>query len=644
MKKLLLLIICLSCWIPSFSQTEINLTEEEKEEVWDFMLKTYYPIRIQMDDLYHNPEHFYEDVKIYLKNGSDTDIKTLTELSKEIGPLIPVKIYAVKDSLLANFKIDLVNAVDTTNFYRNNKPFIKNRGGFYNNEIYEQKFDLNSQKKYRQNALRNTVIIGLVAGFKYQRSHSYPTYSNYTAKVPDIYLNPSSSVIKNFYQTRSFSERNISKISKFDKYFIKQVYSDDFTVNLNSFVKEKYGYWKYLNWRSSDGLVMLKIVVFILYFLIAFVIGYKLLFVKAHNSKPKGYVLSSIYIGLIIGFSFALERKMIIYRMGIFDEREERYFTFFQIIEPYLVGVVALAILGCALYFADRVLIKTRDLFYKTILRALIQLVVSGLALMIMLSVFVLMGNSDAFEETSPIYLPIIIFFIIMTLGRSTFLYFKERNENLIREKDVKLANLSASKSEAEVASLHARINPHFLYNSLNSIASLAHLDPAKTEKMALSLSDLFKHNLNRKNESSCSLREELDAVKAYLEIEKIRFGEDLNYEIEIETGLENYLIPRNIIQPLLENAIKHGVSQHERTGLLKLHIYQSENELIIEVYDNGPDFKDGLVSGYGLQSIYDILHYTYTDKASISWENEPEKKVYISIVMEELEKVQDDI
>ena len=160
----------------------------------------------------------------------------------------------------------------------------------------------------------------------------------------------------------------------------------------------------------------------------------------------------------------------------------------------------------------------------------------------------------------------------------------------------------------------------------------MAHSDADKTEKMAVSLSDLFRHNLNRNNAPFCKLEEEVEAVEAYLEIEQIRFGDRLKFKIKVDDTLKRYLIPRNIIQPLLENAIKHGTTELQDCGKIKLYITQTEEKLEISVYDNGPNFQEGIVSGYGLQSIFDILDLTYKQNATLSWENQPEKRIWISI------------
>ncbi|MGE5426429.1 MAG: sensor histidine kinase, partial [Methylococcaceae bacterium] len=185
---------------------------------------------------------------------------------------------------------------------------------------------------------------------------------------------------------------------------------------------------------------------------------------------------------------------------------------------------------------------------------------------------------------------------------------------------------------QAELQSLRAKINPHFLYNALNSIASLATTDGRKTEQMALSLSDFFKYAINREQKQLNSLSEELNAVRTYLEIEKVRFGERLNFEIDCPAELLDTQIPQLLIQPLVENAIKHGLSKITDKGFIKISVIKASSQLKIRVYDNGPAFPDGPLSGFGIQNTQERINLVYGAKAGINWQNSPDKYIEISI------------
>jgi two-component system, LytTR family, sensor kinase len=160
----------------------------------------------------------------------------------------------------------------------------------------------------------------------------------------------------------------------------------------------------------------------------------------------------------------------------------------------------------------------------------------------------------------------------------------------------------------------------------------LAHTDADKTEKMALSLSDLFRHSINQKEKKTNTLGDELSLVRNYLEIEQIRFGDRLQFSIDVEPDLLSLEIPMFILQPLVENAIKHGISKIEEQGEINLQITKNNNGILISVQDNGPDFREGLVSGHGLQTVYDLLRFSYGDKTEISWHNQPKKEITIFI------------
>lgn len=226
------------------------------------------------------------------------------------------------------------------------------------------------------------------------------------------------------------------------------------------------------------------------------------------------------------------------------------------------------------------------------------------------------------------------IFLYLMTIAslRALIGYFIFKERNLIIENETKLANLRELKAKAELKSLQSQINPHFLYNSLNSIASLAPIDAQKTQKMAHSLSDLFKYSINRKDKKTNTVHDEVEMVKTYLDIEKIRFGDRLQFTVAVDPDLEKHEIPLFLIQPLVENAVKHGISKNEGVGTIDLKITKAQNEISISVSDNGPDFPDGLLSGHGLQTVFDLLRLTYGDKAALNWTNTPQKMIIITI------------
>jgi len=216
-----------------------------------------------------------------------------------------------------------------------------------------------------------------------------------------------------------------------------------------------------------------------------------------------------------------------------------------------------------------------------------------------------------------------------------SYLYYWQRTRQITRkisEQEYQLLNLEKLKTKAQLNALEARINPHFLYNSLNSIAGLVHQDPDKAEEMTIQLSKLFRYTTGRTDAYSHSIAEELEVVKSYLAIEQMRFGSRLQFKVEVQPSLLDVKIPRFLLQPLVENAIKHGISQLLDHGIIEVTIERTTQHILFSIHDNGPAFKEDVASGYGLRSIRDKLHLVYGDKATLQIQNNESKAVIISI------------
>lgn len=227
-------------------------------------------------------------------------------------------------------------------------------------------------------------------------------------------------------------------------------------------------------------------------------------------------------------------------------------------------------------------------------------------------------------------------YFILPVLISWSYLIYWLKTRSITRkisEQEYQLLNLEKLKSKAQLDALEARINPHFLYNSLNSIAGLIHDKPDKAEEMTIQLSKLFRYTTGRTEENFHTLADELEIIKAYLIIEEVRFGHRLTYSIDCEESILEEKIPRFLLQPLVENAIKHGISKIASAGIISVKISEAENNILIKIHDNGPDFGESFGGGFGLRSIKEKLKIVYGDKASIDIKNQPEKVVMILIM-----------
>ena len=232
------------------------------------------------------------------------------------------------------------------------------------------------------------------------------------------------------------------------------------------------------------------------------------------------------------------------------------------------------------------------------------------------------------------------VYDLLFTLGpifgmNIIYYWFTRERTQIIKmtEQEYEILQMNDLKNKAELAALEAKINPHFLYNSLNSIASLVHENPDKAEHMVMNLSKFYRFSTGRNNEHFDSLENELEIVRTYLEIEKVRFDERLIYSVEYQNELlKDCQIPRFLIQPIVENAIKHGISKLAGNGVVRINISEERDNLIIKIHDNGVPFPDNIFSGYGLKSIQDKLRLLSGEKALMTINNEPEKAVILSL------------
>jgi two-component system LytT family sensor kinase len=165
---------------------------------------------------------------------------------------------------------------------------------------------------------------------------------------------------------------------------------------------------------------------------------------------------------------------------------------------------------------------------------------------------------------------------------------------------------------QARLQALASQINPHFLFNTLNSVSSLIRSNPTEARTMVLKLSNILRRLL-RKHDNFAPLREELSFIDDYLAIEMVRFGEKLRFEKEVEPATLDMLVPSMLLQPLIENSIKHGLSTKVEGGTIRLKVHRAGSRLRLMVEDDGigiPEVKLAtlLESGIGVSNVNERL------------------------------------
>ncbi len=180
---------------------------------------------------------------------------------------------------------------------------------------------------------------------------------------------------------------------------------------------------------------------------------------------------------------------------------------------------------------------------------------------------------------------------------------------------------LEARLAQARLQALRMQLNPHFLFNTLNSIASLVHEQP-QAEEMIEALSSLLRLTLNASDRQEVTLREELHFLDHYLLIEQIRFGDRLRVEKQIDAAALDTRVPILILQPLVENAVKHGIESQIAPGLVRITAERAGELLLLRVEDNGRgpavSAKGALKEGVGLSNTRSRLNELYGDRASL--------------------------
>lgn len=194
--------------------------------------------------------------------------------------------------------------------------------------------------------------------------------------------------------------------------------------------------------------------------------------------------------------------------------------------------------------------------------------------------------------------LPFCVFLYFAVLGCVyAFSYYREA-----REREAQQALLAAQLSEARLSALRAQLNPHFLFNSLNAITVLVRDEKTRDASRVLELlSGVLRQVLQSGKRQEVTLGEELEFVEKYLAIEQVRFSDRLRVRWSVEPAISDALVPEFILQPLVENAIRHGVSERGEAGLIEIAGREAGDRLVLSVRDNGPGYFAESAAGVGL-------------------------------------------
>ncbi len=207
------------------------------------------------------------------------------------------------------------------------------------------------------------------------------------------------------------------------------------------------------------------------------------------------------------------------------------------------------------------------------------------------------------------------------------------------RDKQIELAQLETQLSNAQLNALRLQLHPHFLFNTLNTISSLVDISKKDAQKMISQLGNLLRTVLDKNKKQTIPLGEELEFIKNYLSIEQVRFHDRLEVNYDVDPELVETRVPSMILQPLVENAIKHGFSKRTDAGRIEVSAKKINGQKIeLKVSDDGVGSEDKqedeMVGGIGLKNVKDRLQLIYKTEASMEIHNAPGKRFEVKMFL----------
>ena len=205
-----------------------------------------------------------------------------------------------------------------------------------------------------------------------------------------------------------------------------------------------------------------------------------------------------------------------------------------------------------------------------------------------------------------PLFVYSLCYFAIVALAHVRYY------ASLSYERDLRAAQLEAQLSAARLTALQGQLRPHFLFNTLNMIAEQVYTDPSGADAMLTRLGVLLRSSFTEADRELVPLRCELELLDSYVEIMRARFRGRLTFELDVEPAALEALVPRFMLQPLVENAIKHGVEPREEGGRVIVSARQRGESLALDVRDNGDGIPGAIREGTGVRNTRERLHHLY--------------------------------
>lgn len=274
----------------------------------------------------------------------------------------------------------------------------------------------------------------------------------------------------------------------------------------------------------------------------------------------------------------------------------------------FLLSILSIVVFGILVTHGQRALFIRAGWLDKKlpplIPRLLVSSFISSIVLtfiFVLFDLWVLDERGEESLEFSRILINVFSLWVLVLFWNA--IYFTYHFFQKSRNQEIANLELVASNREGELKNLRSQLNPHFLFNSLNSIRALVDIEPAKAKKSITTLSSLLRQSLQYGRENLVTMEQEVGLAKSYLELEKIRFEERLSVIWELDHSLDQFQLPPFSLQMLVENAIKHGISELKDGGVVRVNTYKNDKGVNIRVENSGT-LKHVSDLGVGIQNI----------------------------------------
>ena len=236
----------------------------------------------------------------------------------------------------------------------------------------------------------------------------------------------------------------------------------------------------------------------------------------------------------------------------------------------------------------------------------------------------------QSFSQSLPAWsaLDAIVYCLLLAVHHAVIYY------RVSKDRAVRALQLEARLAQAQLQMLRMQLQPHFLFNTLHSISALMHKDVRRADSMIASLSDLLRMSLRNIGAQEVPLQAELDFLERYVEIMSLRFGDRLRVTIDVDADVRDARVPTLFLQPLVENAFRHGFGEGGRPGNVRVTARRAGDMLRCEVLDDGRGLRSGHKEGIGLSSTRQRLAFLYGDRHSFELHGAPNEGVRVMMAI----------